>query len=182
MKSMELCTSLGQREYKIFTEYIFNTILPHFKLIRLVFTTARKEQIPHVSLTVDPPFEPGVLKQSKGINVWEYEKRIEELDKKAAEKTNEKLVEKGKQKAEMEAKATETLSTAVKDKPMDKDVSNKGQTKWLTDKLFLCLGTSGGRLMPIYCCCVHCLAVHVIMFETNFSELSLRGLFKYECK
>ena len=114
MKSIDLCTSLGQREYKIFTEYIFNTILPHFKLIRLVFTTARKEQIPHVSLTVDPPFEPGVLKQSKGINVWEYEKRIEELDKKAAEKTNEKL----------EQKTTETLNTAVKDKPMDKDVSD----------------------------------------------------------
>ena len=129
MKSMDLCTSLGQREYKIFTEYIFNTILPHFKLIRLVFTTARKEQIPHVSLTVDTPFEPGVLKQSKGINVWEYEKRIEELDKKAAEKTNEKLVEKGKQKAEMEQKTTETLSTAVKDKPMDKDVSDIGQDR-----------------------------------------------------
>ena len=124
VKSIDLCVSLGEREYKIFTEYIFNTILPHFKLIKLVFTTARKEEIPQVSLSVHPPFETGVLKQSKGINIWEYEKRIEELDMKAAERTNENLIEKGKKKTEMEGKTTETLNSAVSgDTPMDKEVS-----------------------------------------------------------
>ena len=123
-KSVDLCTSLGEREYKIFTDYIFNTVLAHFKLIKFVFTNARKEQIPNVSVHVNPPFDPSVLKQSKGLNIWEYEQKMGELERKEEKRANERLAEKGKKSAEMETQTKETLNSAVSsDQPLDKDVS-----------------------------------------------------------
>lgn len=122
VKSTDLCETLGDREYKIFTNYVFNTILAHYKLIKLVFTTARKEQTPKVPLSVQPPFDPRVLKQSKGINIWEYERQISALEKKEEQRANERLVEKGKKNTEMEAKTQEALNSVItKEQPLDKD-------------------------------------------------------------
>lgn len=124
--SVELCDSLGEREYKVFTEYIFSTALVHFKLIKFIFTTPRKVQTPHVSMHVNPPFDPNVLKQSKPVKVWEYEQMIGELEKKEEERANERLTEKGKKMTEMEMKTKEAVNSAVSsDKPLDKDSIQK---------------------------------------------------------
>ena len=92
--------------------------------MKYVFTNARKEQIPNVSVAVNPPFDPSVLKQSKGLNIWEYEQKMNELEKKEEQRANERLVEKGKKNAEMESQVKEKLnSTEAVDQPLNKDVS-----------------------------------------------------------
>ena len=98
--------------------------------MKFVFTNARKEQIPYVSVDVNPPFDPSVLKQSKGLNIWEYEQKMGELEKKEEQRVNERLVEKGKKKAEMETQTKETLDSSVAvDQPLNKDVSFRRRDK-----------------------------------------------------
>ncbi|KAH3831731.1 uncharacterized protein C8orf74 homolog isoform X1 [Dreissena polymorpha] len=81
-QSSYLFESLGDRNFKILSSYIFETVLPHFKLYQLVFNFPRKEQIPNVPVLVEPPFESKKLKETKTLKVWDYEQQLEELDKK----------------------------------------------------------------------------------------------------
>ena len=84
---------LGERDFKTLTAFIFQTVLPHFKLFQYVFNVPRTEQVPNVVIKVEPPFDSSSLKESKSIKVWEYERHIDELEQKEQERLNERLKE-----------------------------------------------------------------------------------------
>ncbi|XP_052775861.1 uncharacterized protein C8orf74-like [Mya arenaria] len=89
-----LLESLGQRDYQIFSAYVFETVLPHFKLYQLVFNFPRAEQIPSVPVLVEPPFDVNTLKGTKPLNIWEYEQQIAAIERKEQERLDEIMTEK----------------------------------------------------------------------------------------
>ena len=93
IQSPELVEVLGERDFKTLTAFIFQTVLPHFKLFQYVFNVPRTEQVPNVVIKVEPPFDSSSLKESKSIKVWEYERHIDELEQKEQERLNERLKE-----------------------------------------------------------------------------------------
>lgn len=122
-QAAELIHILGEREYKIYSSYVFETILPHFKLYRLVVTTPRTEQIPKCPINLEPPFDTSYLKESKPLKIWEYEKKIEELEKKEEERVRERLAAKEQKMSKIEAESVEALKKAASvDTPLDKEV------------------------------------------------------------
>lgn len=122
MQASDLLQTLGEREYKIFSTYVFETLLPHFKLYRLVFTTPRKEQIPKCPIHIEPPFDVQTLKESKPLKVWEYERKVEELERKEAERVNELLKEKSERLSKMDKEREAVVKSVVsEDKPLSKD-------------------------------------------------------------
>ncbi|KAL4236124.1 hypothetical protein ACF0H5_004510 [Mactra antiquata] len=121
--AVDLLDNLGEREYKIYSTYIFQTILPHFKLYQLVFTTPRDEQTPIVNVKVNPPFEANTLKQTKPLKVWEYEKKIEEMEEKEHTRVNERFAAKEQKLSSLETENKIVLDKAMEiDKQLDKDV------------------------------------------------------------
>lgn len=115
---------LGDREYRIFSSFIFETILPHFKLYQLVFTTPRDEQTPQVKVNVSPPFDANSLKDTKPLKIWEYEQKVADLEKKEQERINERLAVKEQKLSALDTDAKKVLKSAVDvDKPLDKEVS-----------------------------------------------------------
>lgn len=114
---------LGERDYKIFSSFVFETLLPHFKLYKLVFTTPREEQIPNFPVSIEPPFESGTLKETKPLKVWEYEKKIEEIEAKEEQKEKERRAEKEKRLSKLETESKEALQKSVQvETPLNKEV------------------------------------------------------------
>ncbi|XP_060556460.1 uncharacterized protein C8orf74 homolog isoform X2 [Ruditapes philippinarum] len=122
-QSTDLIQTLGERDYKIYSSFVFETILPHFKLYKLVFTTPRAEQIPNLPIAVKPPFESGTLKETKPLKVWEYEKRIQDLEAKEEQKEKERLAENEKKLSELQKESKDALEKVVQvETPLNKEV------------------------------------------------------------
>ncbi|XP_045160414.1 uncharacterized protein C8orf74 homolog [Mercenaria mercenaria] len=121
-QASELIQTLGEREYKIYSSFIFETILPHFKLYKLVFTTPRAEQIPNYPIALEPPFDAKTLKETKPLKVWEYEKKIKEVEVKEEEREKERLAEKEKKLSKLETESADALKKVVQvETPLDKE-------------------------------------------------------------
>lgn len=109
LQSFELADVLGQRNFPIYTDFVFQTYLRHFKLFKYVFTQERDILKPTVSLRVETPSDPGSMKQSKPELVWEYEKQYESIQREEAEHANKRLEEKAKTLETAEKQAKERL-------------------------------------------------------------------------
>ena len=120
-----LLENLGQREYQIFSSYVFETVLPHFKLYQLVFKCPRQEQIPNVPIKVEPPFDSSQLKETKPLKIWEYEQQIDTIEKKEKERLNEILSEKEQVVSKIHQETKLTLDNVVKtETSFDQEVGN----------------------------------------------------------
>ena len=106
------------------SSYIFETVLPHFKLYQLVFNFPRKEQIPNVPVLVEPPFESKKLKETKTLKVWDYEQQLEELDKKEKARLEEIQAKKEQVVTKIHKDTSLKLEKSVKTtESFDKEVS-----------------------------------------------------------
>uniref|UniRef100_K1R521 Uncharacterized protein C8orf74-like protein n=1 Tax=Magallana gigas TaxID=29159 RepID=K1R521_MAGGI len=113
LQSFELADVLGQRNFPIYTDFVFQTYLRHFKLFKYVFTQERDILKPTVSLRVETPADPGSMKQSKPELVWEYEKQYESIQREEAEHANKRLEEKAKTLETAEKQAKERLNFPI---------------------------------------------------------------------
>lgn len=124
LQSFELADVLGQRNFPIYTDFVFQTYLRHFKLFKYVFTKERDILKPTVSLRVETPTDPGSMKQSKPELVWEYEKQYENIQREEAEHANKRLEEKAKTLETAEKQAKERLEKISQvQEPLSKEVS-----------------------------------------------------------
>ncbi|XP_062572657.1 uncharacterized protein C8orf74 homolog [Saccostrea cucullata] len=96
LQSFELADILGERNFPIYTDYVFLTFLRHFKLFKYVFSKDRDILKPNVALTIETPEDPGDMKTSKPEAVWEYERQYEDIQRIEAEQANKRLEEQAK--------------------------------------------------------------------------------------
>lgn len=93
-----------------------------------MFNVPREEQIPYVTVKVDPPFDPSILKDSKAINVWEYERRIGEIEEKEKERLKELSQKKNQEVAKLDSDVKSKLETVSKpEKSFDAEVTIPGR-------------------------------------------------------
>lgn len=118
-QSDDLGCELGERNFKVFMDFLFSTFLQHFKLFQFVFTNDREKQIPCVQLEVIPPKASVPMKEAKELQVWEYLQKYEELQRKETEKQNERLLKKGQIVTETEKKLEVTMKS-IESKKGDK--------------------------------------------------------------
>lgn len=89
-----------------------------------MFNVPREEQIPYVTVKVGPPFNPSILKDSKAINVWEYERRIGEIEEKEKERLKELSEKKNQEVAKLDSDVKSKLETVSKpEKSFDAEVT-----------------------------------------------------------
>ncbi|KAL8570046.1 hypothetical protein ACOMHN_036323 [Nucella lapillus] len=103
-QSPNLLLALGERNYKVYTDFLFSTFFSHFQLYKYVLSHPRPQNIPQLPLEVLPPVPPLPMKESKEVGVWRYEQTLEELQQQEfevlrqhlhhQEHTSEDLVEK----------------------------------------------------------------------------------------
>ena len=56
-QSQNLALELGERNYKVYTDFLFSTFFTHFQLYKHVLAQPRRENIPQVGLFFSPsPF------------------------------------------------------------------------------------------------------------------------------
>lgn len=126
LNSFELASILGERNFKIYADFIFSTIMRHFRLIKLVLTQNREKQTPQLLLSVEAPVQPEQLKSGKELAHWEYQQKYEDIQRKEAERANERVSEKEKKVQEAETKQQKTLEGAVnKEQKLNKEVFKK---------------------------------------------------------
>lgn len=126
-QSSELGIELGERNFKVYMDFLFSTFLQHFKLFQFVFTNDREKQVPYVQLEVIPPKASESMKEAKEIQVWEYQQNYQELQRKETEKQNERLLKKDKIIIETDKK-TEDMIKSIENKKGEKftkEVSSK---------------------------------------------------------
>ncbi|KAK3579122.1 hypothetical protein CHS0354_022142 [Potamilus streckersoni] len=123
-KSSELADTLGERNYKIFTDFIFNIILPHFKLYKYALTKDRTFNCPNIIMEVRPMDPPAPLKEAKALKVWEYERQVQQIEKKVAERTKERLNKKSEIVEQSDKKINQSLKNvdSMAGKPVTKEV------------------------------------------------------------
>lgn len=97
-----------------------------------MFNVPRAEQIPNVLVKVEPAFDSSNLKNSKTLKVWEYERQIEEIEKKEQERSTEWLKEKEQKVSKPETDAQKALEKV-----------EKNQGSFSTEVLFLLLQCCG---------------------------------------
>lgn len=126
-QSSEFGIELGERNFKVYMDFLFSTFLQHFKLFQFVFTKDREKQVPNVQLEVIPPKASESMKEAKEIQVWEYQQNYQELQRKETEKQNERLLKKDKIIIETDKK-TEDMIKSIENKKGEqftKEVSSK---------------------------------------------------------
>lgn len=109
LQSFELADLLGERNFPIYTDFVFQTYLRHFKLFKYVFTKERDTLKPNVTLKVETPSDPGVMKTSKPESVWEYERRYEDIQRQEAEHASQRMESKAKTLEQAEQQSKERL-------------------------------------------------------------------------
>lgn len=107
--STDLGCQLGERNFKIHMDFLFSTFLQHFKLFQYVFLNEREKKTPYVQLEVAPPKESAPMKQAKEVKIWEYQQNYEALERKEAERQNERLIQKEKLEDDSEKRVQETI-------------------------------------------------------------------------
>nr|XP_006816643.1 PREDICTED: uncharacterized protein C8orf74 homolog [Saccoglossus kowalevskii] len=89
--SQKYSSTVGENNLKIFTTYFFQTFMQHYKLYQFVFTNEREPMITQYKLHVNTPSECLPFKQGKEFLVWDYEKKIHDMEVKDREKKEEIL-------------------------------------------------------------------------------------------
>ncbi|XP_064606957.1 uncharacterized protein C8orf74 homolog isoform X2 [Liolophura sinensis] len=121
-QSIHLIERLGERNFQIYTEFVFSTFMTHFKLFQFVFNVNREELIPKVSRTVACPPSPVALREAKLDYIWEYEQEynsIESKEKEKCEKWTKEQKKVAKQSAQSLASVREKLQTV--ESPLTKE-------------------------------------------------------------
>ncbi|XP_041357156.1 uncharacterized protein C8orf74 homolog [Gigantopelta aegis] len=106
-----LAAKLGERNFKVYADFIFSTFMRHYQLFQYVFTRDQEKQIPHVRVDVVVPPDAQEMSTAKQIDVWNYEQTLLELERKACEKVNQQLL--------LKEKVTEEVNS-VKEKTFNK--------------------------------------------------------------
>lgn len=106
-QSIHLVEILGERNFQIYTEFVFSTFMTHFKLFQYVFSVNREELIPKVSRTVACPPSPVALRGAKLDCIWEYEQEYNSIESKEKEMSEKWTIEQRKVAKE----STQSLAT-----------------------------------------------------------------------
>lgn len=93
-ESTEIGCELGERNFKVYIDFLFSTFLQHIKLFQFVFTRERERMSPNVQLEIIPPKSSEPLKEAKEVKIWDYQQNYEGLQRKETEKQNERLLKK----------------------------------------------------------------------------------------
>ncbi|KAK6188201.1 hypothetical protein SNE40_004432 [Patella caerulea] len=98
---------LGERFFKMYTDFVFSTFLSHYQLYQYVLIKKRDEEIPKVKLQITPPESPEPFKLGKESRIFEYEQTICDIERRESEKVNSLLSDKEKLNDENEIKKEE---------------------------------------------------------------------------
>ncbi|CAH1776008.1 unnamed protein product, partial [Owenia fusiformis] len=79
-KAAQFSDRISENNIKIFTTNYFSTYLTHYKLYKYVFSVEQERNFYSYDLQVDVPIPPLPLKDSKEHNIWEYEKKIADIE------------------------------------------------------------------------------------------------------
>lgn len=92
IKSEYIGTHLGERNYKVYTDFIFSTFMCHYKLFQYVFMNEREQQIPNIQKIVELPVPSEGLRDAKEIDIWNYNKQLKEIEISEEKATNERMM------------------------------------------------------------------------------------------
>ncbi|GFO04676.1 hypothetical protein PoB_003118100 [Plakobranchus ocellatus] len=84
----EIIAPLSDRHKQQYTDFVYQTVLCHYSLYKYVFSHLREVVCPKITKEVEvPPIVPR-LHTGKDIVVWDYQKKVEEVEAKEAEAAN----------------------------------------------------------------------------------------------
>ncbi|XP_076440920.1 uncharacterized protein C8orf74 homolog [Babylonia areolata] len=78
-QSPNLLLALGERNYKVYTDFLFSTFFSHFQLYKYVLSHSRSQNVPEINLEVQPPVPPLSMAEAKEVAVWRYEQQLQGL-------------------------------------------------------------------------------------------------------
>lgn len=121
--SEDFLSVLEERNFAVFSEFIFQTYMTHFSLYQLVFTQPQEVSAPLVEQRVVVPVSPLPLQDSKEENVCYYEEALGELEQKECKETDQRIVNDQKNVEDTEQKKLEILDNLEgKEKSFNKEV------------------------------------------------------------
>ncbi len=89
-KCHECQDEVSDNYLKVYSDYMFSTYLQHFKLYQRVFTKDQDCRTIDVNVSVEVPPQPPAFKDGKDVNIWEYEKKLEDIEEKGKERKKER--------------------------------------------------------------------------------------------
>ncbi|KAL5022840.1 hypothetical protein ScPMuIL_001995 [Solemya velum] len=107
--SEELLSVLEERNFSVFSEFIFQTYMTHFSLYQLVFRHEQEVSAPCAEQTVEVPVPPLPLKDSKEESVWYYEETLGELEQRECKETDQRIANDRANFEETEQKKSDIL-------------------------------------------------------------------------
>ena len=117
--------SLPMPVLQMYSEYIYTTFMRQHKLFHCVFTTQREALLIKMDMPVELPPDAGEFKESKRIDIYDYEQQLNEIIRREEETLlqRQKLHE---ERSEIEQdelqQAKEQVNTTQT--PVDREVSN----------------------------------------------------------
>ena len=100
---------ISSQNLKIFTDYFFETFFAHYKLYQYVFNREQDKNIIQVDLPVETMTEMQPFSEAKEIAIWEYEKKIEDLQRNQEKRKTERESENLTTKKQMEEEKQSVL-------------------------------------------------------------------------
>ncbi|XP_071953517.1 uncharacterized protein C8orf74 homolog [Antedon mediterranea] len=80
-KVLHLSNSIEHEKLKLFTNHFFGTFMKHYRLYQFVLTQGQEPMSSEVNVHVIPPVECQQLKDAKILNIWEYEQKLNILER-----------------------------------------------------------------------------------------------------
>lgn len=115
-QSINLLMEIGERNYKLYTDFLFSTFFTHFQLYKYIMSHPRHEIIPQLSMEVQPPVPPPQLNEAKELSIWEYEQKLEVLNTVEFELLKQRLQHQ-EAKEEKAAASKEAIRSKVEESP-----------------------------------------------------------------
>ncbi|XP_041484717.1 uncharacterized protein C8orf74 homolog [Lytechinus variegatus] len=81
--------AISESNLRLFTSHLFETYMAHYQLYQIVFTTEREPMTVKQHLDVLPPPETYPLDEAKPLNIWEYERKMSEIEEEEKSRLNQ---------------------------------------------------------------------------------------------
>lgn len=131
-----LVGKVSPRNLKIYTEFFFNSFMKHFNLFQYVFSIKQEECRQKIELEVETPGSPVPFADAKEVAVYEYEKKMQEIEEAEGQRKDERIREKREVAQNSEGvirKSYEEVSSI--EPPLDREVSPIPSFKNTTDNV-----------------------------------------------
>ncbi|XP_033100737.1 uncharacterized protein C8orf74 homolog [Anneissia japonica] len=112
-KIIHLANMITQDKLKLFTDYFFETFMKHYRLYQFVLTQGQEPMASELDIHVIPPVECLKLKEAKTLKVWEYEQKLEELEREEEERKASLTEQMQKEESEIESQKNMTFTSTI---------------------------------------------------------------------